>query len=153
MKKLLFLCFCILLSSSLFCQTIKVKSDDIIDLKNEISSLKSENQKLNNELFQLKDAIASLDRSMRSNYLEHNSNIDRIQKSILFLGQDINDLFKGYSKNMPEKYSNNIINDKNTDVKKESSNQYSGQCNATTKKGTRCSRAARSNGYCWQHGG
>ena len=30
---------------------------------------------------------------------------------------------------------------------------YSGQCKAITKKGTRCSRSARSNGYCWQHGG
>ena len=30
---------------------------------------------------------------------------------------------------------------------------YSSQCRATTKKGTRCSRSARSNGYCWQHGG
>ena len=29
----------------------------------------------------------------------------------------------------------------------------SGQCEAITKKGTRCSRKARSNGYCWQHGG
>ena len=28
-----------------------------------------------------------------------------------------------------------------------------GQCNAITKKGTRCSRKAGSNGYCWQHGG
>jgi Family of unknown function (DUF5763) len=30
---------------------------------------------------------------------------------------------------------------------------YSSQCMATTKKGTRCSRKSRSNGYCWQHGG
>lgn len=30
---------------------------------------------------------------------------------------------------------------------------YSSQCQATTKKGARCKRAARSNGYCWQHGG
>jgi hypothetical protein len=29
----------------------------------------------------------------------------------------------------------------------------SGQCNATTKKGTRCSRSVRSGGYCWQHVG
>lgn len=28
-----------------------------------------------------------------------------------------------------------------------------GQCRATTKKKTRCSRTAKSNGYCWQHGG
>jgi hypothetical protein len=27
-----------------------------------------------------------------------------------------------------------------------------GQCTATTKKGTRCSRKAKSNGLCWQHG-
>jgi Family of unknown function (DUF5763) len=27
------------------------------------------------------------------------------------------------------------------------------QCAAITKKGTRCKRTARSNGYCWQHGG
>ncbi|RYY95195.1 MAG: hypothetical protein EOO11_16355 [Chitinophagaceae bacterium] len=28
-----------------------------------------------------------------------------------------------------------------------------GRCGATTKKGTQCSRSARSGGYCWQHGG
>lgn len=27
----------------------------------------------------------------------------------------------------------------------------SGQCTATTQKGTRCSRAAKYSGYCWQH--
>ncbi len=30
---------------------------------------------------------------------------------------------------------------------------YSSQCAAITKKGYRCSRTARSGGYCWQHGG
>ncbi len=29
----------------------------------------------------------------------------------------------------------------------------SGQCTAITKKGRRCSRKARSNNRCWQHGG
>lgn len=32
-------------------------------------------------------------------------------------------------------------------------NTGGGQCMATTKKGSRCKRSARSNGYCWQHGG
>ena len=27
----------------------------------------------------------------------------------------------------------------------------SGQCQATTQKGTRCKRNAKSSGYCWQH--
>lgn len=31
--------------------------------------------------------------------------------------------------------------------------ENNGQCKAITKKGSRCSRAAKSNGYCWQHGG
>lgn len=31
--------------------------------------------------------------------------------------------------------------------------QVKSQCTAITKKGTRCSRSARSGGYCWQHGG
>lgn len=30
---------------------------------------------------------------------------------------------------------------------------YSGYCAAITKKGKQCSRKAKSNGYCWQHGG
>lgn len=34
-----------------------------------------------------------------------------------------------------------------------SSGSGGGQCNAITRKGRRCSRSARSNGYCWQHGG
>jgi hypothetical protein len=34
-----------------------------------------------------------------------------------------------------------------------SSAEMDSQCRAITKKGTRCSRRARSNGYCWQHGG
>lgn len=34
-----------------------------------------------------------------------------------------------------------------------SSPAKSSQCRAITKKGTRCSRNARSGGYCWQHGG
>src|SRR5258705_10047388 len=43
--------------------------------------------------------------------------------------------------------------------KKSKSNTYkaplktSGRCQAITKKGTQCSRSARSNGYCWQHSG
>ncbi len=31
--------------------------------------------------------------------------------------------------------------------------QASWRCQATTKKGTQCKRSARSNSYCWQHGG
>ena len=33
------------------------------------------------------------------------------------------------------------------------SSTYSGRCQATTKKGSQCSRKAKGGGYCWQHGG
>jgi hypothetical protein len=35
---------------------------------------------------------------------------------------------------------------------KSASYQAADQCNVITKRGTRCSRKARSGGYCWQHG-
>jgi hypothetical protein len=42
----------------------------------------------------------------------------------------------------------------NTRSSYSSGNQQSpGQCQAITQRGTRCSRNARSGGYCWQHGG
>lgn len=38
-------------------------------------------------------------------------------------------------------------------IKTKKQSGYSSQCLAITKKGYRCSRKARSGGYCWQHGG
>ncbi len=71
-------------------------------------------------------------------------------------------------KRIVEQYRNNVSNNSNsTSTPKTSTSeenvvektvakpkpQSSSQCSATTKKGTRCSRSARSNGLCWQHGG
>ena len=48
----------------------------------------------------------------------------------------------------PQSYSSQSVNSE-----RQNSSGNIGQCNATTKKGTRCKRTARSKGYCWQHGG
>ena len=40
-----------------------------------------------------------------------------------------------------------------TDSSPAKSTTSNGRCRATTKAGTRCTRNARSNGYCYQHGG
>jgi hypothetical protein len=54
---------------------------------------------------------------------------------------------------------NNNIQQQNTvavpkvSTSENTNSSSSGQCAATTKKGSRCSRRASSNGYCWQHGG
>ncbi|WP_461400320.1 DUF5763 domain-containing protein [Flavitalea sp.] len=37
------------------------------------------------------------------------------------------------------------------DDRKSSSSAASLQCQATTQKGSRCSRKAGTSGYCWQH--
>ncbi len=155
MKKLILFSLLNLLPFLIFAQNIKVKSSDITDLKIEISNLKIENQKLVNEVYQLKENFTLLEKLIKSNSIESNQkNFEKLNTAILFLGQDINNLFKGYIKNMPDKYSSTNSNlNKSSNVKEEPTNQYSGQCNATTKKGTRCSRTAKSNGYCWQHGG
>lgn len=41
----------------------------------------------------------------------------------------------------------------NSSYPKPLKDMYSSKCQALTKKGTRCSRISRSNGFCWQHGG
>ena len=38
-------------------------------------------------------------------------------------------------------------------IKQPIQSPISGQCKALTKAGIRCKRPAKSNGYCWQHGG
>lgn len=40
-----------------------------------------------------------------------------------------------------------------TTTTRPTSSVSTGRCRATTARGTRCTRAAKSNGYCWQHGG
>ena len=93
-----------------------------------------------------------IEKTLLNNQIETINYIDRIQKSILFLGVDISSLIKGDIKNLPDSYNNLNKNDTKASIEdKQKKVEYSGQCKATTKKGTRCSRTAGSNGYCWQH--
>jgi len=71
--------------------------------------------------------------------------------------------------NLKSNNSNNNINSSNSSVPQNTNESTTinsstppstskpstsyGRCGATTKKGTQCSRSAKSNGYCWQHGG
>ena len=58
--------------------------------------------------------------------------------------------------NYCSQHDNMYLNKKSSKTKtdeKSNSTSTTGQCRATTKAGKRCSRPARSNGYCWQHGG
>ncbi len=141
---------------SLICfDTIAQKADarvEIFDLKEDVKKLQLENQKISSDL-----SIA----------------INKYENRIIDLGTKIEDLrfeinvlkrmieqFRGTSSNSsnstsssfdPNKTASNSEISEKTESKPRS--QSSSQCSATTKKGTRCSRSARSNGLCWQHGG
>lgn len=126
---------------------------EIYDLKEDVKKLQSENQKLSTDL---------------------TTSIVKYENRILDLGAKIEDLrFEiNVLKRIIEQYRNGEISTTATTSATPSSNrsssveeriseksetkpkyQSSSQCSATTKKGSRCSRSARSNGYCWQHGG
>ena len=153
MKHLLFL-FLFYLPFNLLSQTTKVKNDDIINLREQIKELKIENNLLIEKIGELNLKFSQFEKTLINNQIELTNSIEKVQKSILFLGVDITSLIKGDIKNLPNNYngSNNniakpLLEEKTKKV------EYSGQCKANTKKGTRCSRSAGSNGYCWQHGG
>ena len=128
-------------------QVVKVKTESIQGLNTQISQLK-------NEIELLKQSIINLDNNYKNIILENNKNFDKINNAIIFLGQDINKLFKDYNKDLSSNNSKPQSNN-NTDSLKTINKEVksSGQCTATTQNGTRCSRQSRSNGFCWQHGG
>ena len=151
MKRILlipFFCFYIIGYS----QTTKVKNNDIITLQEQIKELKIENSLLIEKISQLNLKFSQIEKTLLNNQIETINFIDRVQKSILFLGVDISSLIKGDIKNLPDSYNNSNKNDTKASIEdKQKKVEYGGQCKATTKKGTRCSRTAGSNGYCWQH--
>jgi hypothetical protein len=145
-----------ILSFILSFNTIAQKTDvrvEIYDLKEDVKKLQSENQKLSTDL---------------------TTSIVKYENRILDLGAKIEDLrFEiNVLKRIIEQYRNGVSSSstststspssqnsnstgESASEKSESKPKYqsSSQCSATTKKGTRCSRSARSNGLCWQHGG
>jgi len=148
MKKILFALIILFISIDSYAQKADVRVE-IFDLKEDVKKLQSENQRLSNDL-----SISST----------------KYENRILDLGAKIEDLkFElNVLKRIVEQYRNSISNNSNstsspktatteeTVVEKTEAKpkpQSSSQCSATTKKGTRCSRSARSNGLCWQHGG
>lgn len=117
--------------------------------KNNCSELKSENLTLRLKV----DSLERLNKDL----------ITQLQNSQTKIGKKANNKrpIKESSFSTPKKKSysstNNSSTTKSTSLysspKQNKPSAYSGQCRAITKKGTRCSRKARSGGYCWQHGG
>lgn len=101
------------------------------------SELKSENVTLKNKL----DSLESSNRSLAAQSRIPQIKIKKKSKSKT-TNSDANKI--SYATPIEQTQKNQSS---------QSTPKYSGQCMTTTKKGTRCSRSARSGGYCWQHGG
>lgn len=145
-----------LLSFGLVFESFAQKTDvrvEIYDLKEDVKKLQSENQKLSTDLSTsiIKYENRILDLGAKIEDLRFEINVLKRILEQYRNGSTTNSSATSTSSSSPK--SSNI--EEITTEKSESKpkNQSSSQCSATTKKGTRCSRAARSNGFCWQHGG
>lgn len=138
-----------ILSFDTFAQKTDVRVE-IFDLKEEVKKLQLENVKLSTDLINLnsKNENRILDLGVKLENLQFEFNILK-----RLIEQTRNG---GVSSNSTPSSNTNSPAVNGSSVEKAESkpkNQSSSQCSATTKKGTRCSRSARSNGLCWQHGG
>lgn len=138
-----------ILSFDTFAQKTDVRVE-IFDLKEEVKKLQLENVKLSTDLINLnsKNENRILDLGVKLENLQFEFNILK-----RLMEQTRNG---GVSSNSTPSSNTNSPAVNGSSVEKAESkpkNQSSSQCSATTKKGTRCSRSARSNGLCWQHGG
>jgi outer membrane murein-binding lipoprotein Lpp len=74
--------------------------------------------------------------------------IDQLNQRITLLEQKIDALSSGRNGNSIRLNSMTIPGTDSYNAPLQS-----GRCQAITKKGTQCRRKAKSNSYCWQHGG
>ncbi len=123
--------------SILMLLAISLKAQNDAELKAKIASLET-------KVIVLETKVAMLEENNRA----LNQRIDYI---LLTLKSPGTNPALGTS-NIPQN-TNTLSNPVKTEPVQTKPSTYSGRCGATTKKGTQCSRSAKSNGYCWQHGG
>ncbi len=123
--------------------------------KQEIESLKKQNAE-----FQLK--ISSLENDISNLKLYIKEQNELLKTFIKEQNERLLNTLEGSIKNNKSLQENTTplplsspsnTNKQNKNQSAPSTIQNTGQCKATTKAGKQCSRTAKSNGYCWQHGG
>lgn len=152
-----FIVFSLFLSFNTIAQKTDVRVE-IYDLKEEVKKLKIDNQKLSTDLstttIKYENRILDLGAKIEDLRFEFNV-LKRILEQYRNVENTSNSTSKTNINSNSSPSQNSSSTEENSTEKPVSKpkNQSSSQCSATTKKGTRCSRSARSNGYCWQHGG
>jgi hypothetical protein len=148
MKKILLLITILFFQVDSFAQKTDVQVE-IFDLKEEVKKLQLENIKLSSELISLNSKYENriLDLGVKLENLQFEFNVlKRLVEQYRNVGVNANSTSSGVKGSTLE---GNL--EEKSEVKPRS--QSPSQCSATTQKGSRCLRSARSNGLCWQHGG
>jgi len=135
MKRTIALLILILTSTICFSQKIST-ADEIKSLKDEVSQ---NTQKIRDLELKVTDLKIDIER-VRNLLIAMLNSRDTATK------QNTN------SVSSSETYSNSNSSSNQVNTKTSPVGSY-GQCKAITQKKTRCSRNAKANGYCWQHGG
>ncbi len=121
-------------------------------------------QELNLEINLLKEQVKTLESSNQALLVKTTS----LEKDVEYLQKQIDELKLAVSsqaqRNASQEYTNGSVptpanpqiapapQPRPQTTPTSTVGQY-GRCRATTQKGTQCSRNAKSNGYCYQHGG
>ncbi len=119
------------------CVTSATFAQSTADLKSKMTTLET-------KIIVLETKVAILE--------ENNRNLNqRIDQLLLQLQASNPNLNVGTPSTVPQ--NNSLTTPQTSDPAPSKPSSSYGRCGATTKKGTQCSRSAKSNGYCWQHGG
>ena len=132
MRMLKFYTICILLFF-----TVGLNAQSVSELKAKIASLETKVVVLETKVSMLEENNKALNQRIDQIFLHLNSSSTNANP------------ISGAS-NIPQNTNLNSIQSEPSQTKPATT--Y-GRCGATTKKGTQCSRSAKSNGFCWQHGG
>jgi hypothetical protein len=148
MKNILFILTILFVSIDSFAQKTDVRVE-IFDLKEEVKKLQLENIKLSSELISSNSKYENriLDLGVKLDNLQFEFNVlKKLVEQYRNVGVNENTTSSGVKGSTAE--GNSV---EKSEIKPKS--KSSSQCSATTQKGSRCLRSARSNGLCWQHGG
>jgi hypothetical protein len=148
MKKILFILTILFISIDSFAQKTDVRVE-IFDLKEEVKKLQIENIKLSSDLISSNSKYENriLDLGVKLENLQFEFNVlKKLVEQYRNVGVNANSTSSGVKTSTSE---GSLVEKSESKPKSQSSSQ----CSATTQKGSRCLRSARSNGLCWQHGG
>jgi hypothetical protein len=141
MKRSFICCFFLLFFTTTFAQTKQELNFEVTNLKEQVKTLEASNQVLIVKTASLEKDVEYLQKQIDELKLLVNSQAQRMPTQ---------EFSNSTAPSLPQATPAPAPRPQPTPTS--TVGQY-GRCRATTQKGTQCSRNAKSNGYCYQHGG